>query len=60
MLKAWLRLRDDRDFRNDILCRHQLLNEKHIQLGDPTHQHAVANAWGHAVQSLLEKWVPAE
>lgn len=54
MLKAWLLLRKDVDFRNDVLCRHGLNKRSILLESDPVHEHAISNAWGHAVQVAIE------
>jgi hypothetical protein len=50
MLKAWLSLREDIDFRNDVIIRHGLHNSFGISESSPTHEHAIANAWSHCVR----------
>lgn len=50
MLKVWLVLRNDIDFDRDVIRRHGLDRAKSIDMNDPHHQHAISNAWGHAVQ----------
>lgn len=55
MLSAWLRLRTDKAFRDDILCRHGLHSLANIDETDPTHEHAIANAWSHCVQVLIKQ-----
>ena len=54
MLKAWLLLREDVDFRNDVLIRHGLHNSFAISGSSPTHEHAIANAWSHCVRVVSE------
>ena len=55
MLEAWLRLRDDKAFRDDVLCRHGLHSCYAIDERDPAHEHAVSNAWGHCRRVLIEE-----
>lgn len=53
MLAAWLRLRNDRDFRSDIIDRHGLQKCVKLDDHDTGHQHAIGNAWGHCVHVLV-------
>lgn len=55
MLAVWLRLRDDKAFRNDVVCRHGLHACYAIDERDPVHEHAVSNAWGHCLQVLVQE-----
>lgn len=50
MLRAWLALRSDKSFRDDILCRHGL--HSCYAIVPDEHEHAIANAWSHVVQAL--------
>lgn len=45
MLSVWIFLRKDNVFRDDVVYRHGLHNRVAIDESDPTHQHAIANAW---------------
>ncbi len=51
MLLAWLRLRADEEFRVDML-RHSIADYRVSDLGGPSLEHAVSNAWGMAVRIL--------
>ncbi len=53
MLTAWLRLRNNKTFRDDVMCRHGLHVCYAIDEQDPAHEHAIANAWSHCVQILV-------
>ena len=55
MLAVWLRLRDDKAFRDDVVCRHGLHSCYAIDERDPAHEHAVSNAWGHCMQVLIQE-----
>ena len=55
MLWVWLRLRDDKEFRSDVLCRHGLHSCAAIDEDDLIHEHAVSNAWGHCMQVLMQE-----
>lgn len=54
MLKAWLRLREDKTFLDDVIIRHGLHNSSGISEASPTHNHAIANAWSHCVRVVSE------
>jgi hypothetical protein len=45
MLKAWIYLRNNKYFINDVLCRHGL--SSCYQIDEIEHEHAIANAWSH-------------
>lgn len=56
MLRAWLNCRDMEDFRDDVICRHGLMLLKVEDLQPHTnsiHEHAITNAWGWLVESIL-------
>jgi hypothetical protein len=53
ILAMWLRLRHDKAFRDDVLCRHGLHSCAAIDETDSAHEHAVGNAWSHLMQVLL-------
>lgn len=56
MLGVWVRLRRCREFRLDVINRHNLnaVQPSKLDPTDPTHEHAISNAWGHCVQVYLE------
>jgi len=54
MLKAWRLLRNDKVFRDDVLCRHGLHSCAQIDETDQAHEHAIANAWSHCVRVVSE------
>lgn len=53
MLAAWLRMRHDKAFCDDVLIRHGLHLCREIDESNPTHDHAIGNAWGHSVQAVI-------
>jgi hypothetical protein len=55
MLAVWLRLRDDKAFRDDVVCRHGLHDCYAIDERDSAHEHAVSNAWGHCRRVLRQE-----
>ena len=55
MLAAWLRLRNNKEFLNDVVCRHGLHACFAIDESDLAHEHAIGNAWAHCVQALIQK-----
>ena len=60
MLFCWLRLRNDREFIQDVIQRHGLQDEPTINRAAKMHEHAISNAWGHCVDVLLESFPPRE
>lgn len=54
MLAVWLRLRNDYQFREDVVIRHGLDKTCAIDESDQTHEHAISNAWGHAMQVWVQ------
>ena len=52
MLKAWLILRNDKFFLEDVICRHGLRTCDKID--ENKHDHAIGNAWSHIVRVLLK------
>lgn len=50
MLKAWLLLRKDRCFRDDVIGRHGLTHRLYLNPVDD--DHAIGNAWSHVVRVL--------
>jgi hypothetical protein len=57
MVYCWLRLRKDRDFLADVILRHNLLDVYALDESNPTHEHAISNAWSHCMQVLTEKFL---
>jgi hypothetical protein len=53
MLKAWLKLRACRQFRSDVIERHNLQGQTALDLTNPAHEHAYGNAIGHCVQVIV-------
>ena len=56
MLQAWLLLRDNMWFRQDMLSRHGLRDKRIEDLDESKefHAHAIGNAWGFAVEAIME------
>lgn len=53
MLRAWLKLRSDKYFREDIIERHGLTHRLYLNPADD--DHAIGNAWSHVVRVLSEE-----
>lgn len=52
MLRAWILLRSEKPFRDDVVCRHGL--HSCFKIIEPEHDHAIANAWSHCVRVLQQ------
>lgn len=52
MLKAWLILRKDKKFFEDVIYRHGLHSCDKID--EEKHDHAIGNAWSHIVEVLIK------
>lgn len=53
MLAVWLKLRNCKRFRDDILRRHNLQDCSGFDSSSSCHEHAIANAWGQCVEAAL-------
>jgi hypothetical protein len=53
MLRAWLLLRHEKPFRDDVLCRHGL--HSYAKIIETDHEHAIANAWSHCIRVLVKE-----
>ena len=54
MLAAWLRMRLNEAFHDDVIIRHGLNRCHKIDETNLTHDHAIGNAWGHCVRAVVE------
>lgn len=56
MLRAWVRCRDSSEFYYDVIRRHGLdrISVSVLDSPDECQKHAIGNAWGWLVQSVLK------
>jgi len=55
ILLAWLKCRKSEWFFNDVIQRHGLssVSVEDLEIHKRGHEHAVGNAWGHLVESIV-------
>lgn len=56
MLIAWIKMRNDKEFYEDVILRHGLHKIQRCDLdkADAVHEHAISNAWGHCMQWVVQ------
>lgn len=60
ILSSWIWCRQSKQFYMDVIARHGLINvlPSDFLLSIYSHEHAISNAWGWMVESILEGGIP--